>query len=138
MCSPISAYVPPPDISIDISEAPSNSSAITSVQDKGPIKQEANEGPITPPKGSNQNQVTRDVYPPVSIRLGEEGTVTLKVTISAEGTITAASVAKSSGHPRLDEAAINIAKSKFKYTPASQGGKAVEFTATIPVVFRLS
>lgn len=139
MVKPPPAFVPPPDITIDMSTAPeSTSTAITSVQNKVEEKAAVSTEAITPPKGSNANSVDRNSYPPVSARLGEEGTVVLRVTIGVEGTITDAQVSKSSGHERLDAAAVNIVKAKWHYTPAMQGGKPVEYKGNINVQFRLS
>ncbi len=46
------------------------------------------------------------VYPAESKAAGEHGVVTLKITVNADGRPTAVSVAKSSGFPRLDRAAV--------------------------------
>ena len=46
------------------------------------------------------------VYPVESKAAGEHGVVTLKITVNADGRPTAVSVAKSSGFPRLDRAAV--------------------------------
>ena len=45
-------------------------------------------------------------YPPESRAAGEQGVVLLRLTVDGSGRPTAVSVAKSSGHPRLDRAAI--------------------------------
>ena len=45
-------------------------------------------------------------YPPESRAAGEQGVVILRLTVDGSGRPTAVSVAKSSGHPRLDRAAI--------------------------------
>lgn len=46
-----------------------------------------------------------DFYPPESVRLQEEGNVTVKVCFDEAGKATQATVAESSGNPRLDAAA---------------------------------
>ena len=59
-------------------------------------------------KSAKVTYVTRPVaaYPPESRAAGEQGVVILRLTVDGSGRPTAVSVAKSSGHPRLDRAAI--------------------------------
>ncbi|MDR3254313.1 MAG: TonB family protein [Synergistaceae bacterium] len=71
------------------------------------------------------------VYPMISRKRGEQGTVTLLVTI-ASGTVESVRVEKSSGHVPLDEAALKAAKG-WKFQIA--GTDAV--VARIPFVFTL-
>jgi protein TonB len=107
--------VPPPDISIDLPAAPSTT-AITNVQTT--VTPTAPRPAASPPRGSNQNRVTRADYPPVSIRLNEEGVTVVRVQIDATGAVVSAELSKSSGHSRLDEKAVQIVKARFRYTPA--------------------
>lgn len=72
--------------------------------------------------------------PPVSRRLGEYGTVLLRVTISAEGRASRVELLKSSGYPRLDEAAMNGAR-QTRFKPATRDGKPVEFAYNWPVKY---
>jgi protein TonB len=44
-------------------------------------------------------------YPPVSRKLGEEGEVVLALRLNTDGKVTGAAIERSSGFPRLDEAA---------------------------------
>lgn len=62
-------------------------------------------------------------YPPASVRASEEGTSTVEVCVSASGQVTSASLAESSGHPRLDEAALKWLKSA-RFNPAQRDGRA--------------
>ena len=59
-------------------------------------------------KNAKATYVIRPVaaYPPESRAAGEQGTVILRLTVDGSGRPTAVSVAKSSGHPRLDRAAV--------------------------------
>jgi len=54
---------------------------------------------------------TKD-YPPESERLGEQGTVRLRFQVLEDGTYGDAEILKSSGFPRLDDAAITIARAR--------------------------
>jgi len=76
-------------------------------------------------------------YPPASQRLGETGTVLVRVVIGPDGRVLSASVARSSGFARLDDAAIKRALAKWRFVPALDDGVAIEATRDVPVTFRL-
>jgi TonB family protein len=65
------------------------------------------------------------VYPYLSVQLREQGTTTLAFTITKEGTVRDITVAKSSGYPRLDDAAVACA-AEWRYRPAARKGKYVD------------
>ena len=56
-------------------------------------------------------------YPPVDIRLGNQGTVSLRVIIDANGFVSDAMVVRSSGFPRLDEAAAVVGQGALAVSP---------------------
>jgi protein TonB len=70
--------------------------------------------------------------PPISRRLGETGTVLLRITVGVDGTVTNASLVQSSGFQRLDEAALKGSR-KLKFRPATRGGVPLEWTYELPV-----
>jgi protein TonB len=75
-------------------------------------------------------------YPPESQRIREQGLVILRVRIDEGGHAKAIEVYRSSGHPRLDEAARRaVARAVFK--PYMDGGVARESAAMVPVEFSL-
>jgi protein TonB len=76
-------------------------------------------------------------YPPVSRRLGEQGTLRLRLAISTDGAVEDARVEVSSGHQRLDNAAIEWVKTHWRYEPAMQGVRPIPSTATAEVTFKL-
>ena len=76
-------------------------------------------------------------YPPVSRRLAEQGTLRLRLAITAEGAVSEAQVESSSGHPRLDDAAVQWVKAHWRYEPALEGTKRVPSTAQAVVTFKL-
>jgi len=80
---------------------------------------------------------TTPPYPGMARKLGEQGTVKLRLAISAQGAITGADVVQSSGFPDLDQTAVGWVMSHWKYKPAVQGGVAVASTALAAVVFNL-
>jgi len=75
-------------------------------------------------------------YPPLSKTLGESGRVIVRVKISTEGTVTAASVHRSSGFERLDEAARQAALT-MRFAPYKENGKPRRAIADLPFDFRL-
>ena len=77
-----------------------------------------------------------DVFrpPAISVRLGEYGTVLLRVTVGVNGQATEVEVVKSSGYPRLDNAAVQGAR-RLKFRSATRGGAAVEASYQLPVKY---
>lgn len=78
----------------------------------------------------------RPNYPPMSRRLGEEGKVSLKVKVSADGQPLAVDLEKSSNFTRLDEAALDVVK-RWRFVPARRGDEAIEAVVIVPIVFQL-
>ena len=77
------------------------------------------------------------VYPKLSKRLKEQGTVILSMLISAQGRIEAISIQESSGFSRLDQAALTAA-AKWRYEPATINGKAIANSYLMPIEFKLN
>jgi len=75
-------------------------------------------------------------YPLVARRNGEQGTVTLKVLVTREGTPASVAVEHTSGSRRLDEAATETVRT-WRFIPARRGGHAVEAWLLVPIVFKL-
>lgn len=76
------------------------------------------------------------VYPAPSRRLGEEGIVVLRVEIDETGRIAAARIGSSSGHARLDEAALGAVRT-WRCTPAQRDGHPVRAVGLQPFKFVL-
>jgi protein TonB len=74
------------------------------------------------------------VYPEMSRRLGEEGTVELAIGVLHDGSVSALAIGRSSGYPRLDAAALTAART-WRFNPRTGGGE-VE-TISYRVVFEL-
>ncbi len=77
------------------------------------------------------------VYPKLSKRLKEEGTVLLSLLISAQGRIEEISIHESSGYSRLDKAALSAA-TKWRYEPATVNGIAIAQNYLMPIEFKLN
>lgn len=78
----------------------------------------------------------KPVYPNVSRRLGEQGTVMLRVFVTIGGEPAQIELKSSSGYPRLDRAALNAVRS-WKFSPATRGDRAVDAWVLVPIRFSL-
>lgn len=91
---------------------------------------------IEPSSNANYLNNPKPEYPPLSQRMGEEGTVRIRVFVLKNGRAQEASVQKSSGYPRLDAAALKAALS-WRYVPGTVGGEARDMWVITPVRFKL-
>ena len=93
--------------------------------------------PVIPPR-PNPSDVMKNwpVYPEALRRTGEQGTVLLKIRVDAGGVPRQIGIARSSNVALLDEAAVR-AVSRWRFSPATQGGKTVAATVSLPIDFRL-
>jgi len=76
------------------------------------------------------------VYPAMSKRMGEQGRVVLRVLIGADGVPQQAEVQQSSGHGRLDRAAVE-AVMRWRYVPGKRGGVPETMWFQVPIEFKL-
>jgi len=75
-------------------------------------------------------------YPDAAKRAHEEGRCIVMVTVSAEGRITAAHLQTSSGYPRLDQACLEAVANQ-RMLPATENGRPIEKTMSVPIVWKL-
>ena len=80
---------------------------------------------------------TAPAYPAPSRRLGETGVVVLRVELNESGSVAHARVERSSGHSRLDDAALAAVRT-WRCTPASRNGQPVRAVALQPFNFILN
>lgn len=122
--------VPPPEINIQIpTEAPS---PITVTNKPPPPVQKA----ISTPASIGRPHSCTEQYPPVALRLGQEGTSTMSFKVMPDGTVSDVTVSKSSGHEALDSAAVSCVE-RWHYKPATQDGKPIETPWQANVVWRI-
>src|ERR1019366_6158630 len=76
-------------------------------------------------------------YPAIARRRAQQGTVTVSVLVGADGSVERAEVADSSGFDALDDAALETARSRWRFVPARHGGLAVESWVLVPIRFAL-
>ena len=142
-------YVPPPEISIDLAVDTGPTTAITNVTSERPTapppkaappppkpveKQVVRVPPSTQGRGA---RITQPEYPPGSRRAGEEGTVQLSVFVQENGRAGEIKIVKSSGFPKLDEAAVREVQRNWRFVPGKEDGKPVSMWHTFAVTFRL-
>lgn len=106
------------------SSAPQQPSASLSADDFAPFD--------TPP--SIEKQV-EPVYPEYAKQNQIEGTVMVRVVLSAKGKVEDARVAESSNN-MFDEPALTAVR-QFRFSPARKDGEGVRSTVMVPVQFRL-
>ena len=98
----------------------------------------------TPPSSTaNPNHTPPDlsqnappIYPALAIQRGWQGTVLLRFSINEVGSVTKVEVARSSGYPILDAAAVNAVR-RWHAKPARHDGEPVATVEVLPVQFKL-
>ncbi|MFT7722306.1 MAG: energy transducer TonB [Roseateles sp.] len=75
-------------------------------------------------------------FPALSRRAREEGTVVLRITVDAAGRLKQATVQRSSGFERIDQAALHDIRSA-RFVPYMEDGKPVEWQTLAPLVYEL-
>jgi periplasmic protein TonB len=76
-------------------------------------------------------------YPNVSRQRGESGTVFLRVQVSPDGKASSVVLHRSSGHSKLDDAAIK-AVNTWRFVPAKTDGVAISSDVIVPIQFKLN
>jgi len=139
---PVSASEPAPTVAEPAAEkraplAVGAMSASLSSAKSGDRKANAVARSITPPRYQADYLANPPpAYPRRARRDGIEGTVTLKVLVTAAGTPGRVEVETSSGSRVLDRAALDAVKA-WRFVPARRGDEAVDAWVRVPVAFRL-
>ncbi len=88
-------------------------------------------------KGVGLRYTVPAIYPRIAKKEGWEGTVTLLVVVDVKGKPAEITVAKSSGHKILDNAAIHAVR-KWIFSPAKDGNIPIRSSVKLPVHFSLT
>jgi TonB family C-terminal domain len=75
-------------------------------------------------------------YPPLSRRLGEQGRVLVRVFVEPGGSPAQVELRASSGHRRLDAAAVAAVR-RWRFVPARRGAEPVGAWVLVPITFNL-
>jgi protein TonB len=139
----VKPYVPPPEF-VDIAAAPVETTAITTVttvQQAAPVVQAPapvqRPGTSIKPDPKHPLHIGEDYYPDASKRANEEGRCIVTITVGVDGKISNETIQTSSGFPRLDEACLKGVHGQ-RMLPATEDGKPVAKTVTIPIVWKLT
>lgn len=135
-------FVPPPDVAIVIPADAAPTTAIRQTTTTAPVAQPP-PAPVvkvasTAPRSDPRRPLTQPEYPPSSRRAGEAGTVILEVYVNANGRAEDVRVKKSSGFPKLDDAAIREVKRSWRLVPGTEDGKPVPMWGQFAVTFKLT
>ncbi len=135
MVKPPPPFIPPPDIVI-ANDAPTN--AITQVSNQvapPPPKAAAVAATLAAGRGNN---CAAKYYPALAIRLNHEGSTIVTVHISADGSVSGADIATSSGFSDLDNAAVQCVTSAWHFSPATENGAPVASSKQYKIVWKLT
>lgn len=145
---PPPVYVPPAEVQ---TSAPAAVNAIAAVTTAPPVvappapPPPSDPAPTPPPptpapapmvRVAATTQCPSPEYPSASRRDEEEGVAVMRITVEADGSVSDASIEKSSGFARLDEAARKTAM-RCKTKPATLDGKPEKGSARASFTFRL-
>jgi protein TonB len=93
--------------------------------------------PVVPPRPVSGLAGNREPdYPPAALRRRLQGTVVLRVDVTADGAPQTLAVRTSSGHAVLDEAALAAVR-LWRFHPATRGGVPIAAPAEVPIRFSL-
>lgn len=77
------------------------------------------------------------IYPKLSRKRKEQGTVLLLLLVTSQGQVAEIKLKRTSGFNRLDQAALQAVK-KWQFTPAKQDGQAIDYWYEMPINFSLN
>lgn len=73
-------------------------------------------------------------YPQEALRMGAGGTVRIRVTVAADGSVDRLEMTDGSGNRYLDRAALDAVR-RWRFQPATRNGQPVVAEVTVPIVF---
>jgi len=101
-----------------------------------PVTPAAVPGQAASPRYNLQNDCT-SLYPQSAVQAGEQGITIISVHVTADGTVKEPRVARSSGYPDLDNAALSCVNG-VKVTPLLSKGVPIEADTDMQVTWRRS
>ncbi|MGD0502110.1 MAG: energy transducer TonB [Steroidobacteraceae bacterium] len=137
----IKPFVPPPEfVDIQAPQQQTNAISQTTQVQRAPAPVAAPVQHAHTPIGQDPKHplhIGEDYYPDASKRAGEEGRCIVTMTVAADGRITNETIQQTSGFPRLDEACLKGVHGQHM-KPATEDGKPVETTVSLPIVWKLT
>jgi protein TonB len=144
----VASVGPPPMRSVALARPSAPASGVAAVghdSDRGAAGGGATAGGDGTGSGDGPDSIARadyasnpaPIYPAVARRREQQGTVTVRALIGADGSVERAEIADSSGFDKLDDAALETVRSRWRFVPARRGGIAVESWVLVPIRFAL-
>jgi protein TonB len=136
---------PSPAESTAESTAESSTAELSTLKDSSPAsgasastsKTQSNAEPYTAASvNANYGFNPPPKYPAIAKRRGWQGTVRLRVSVSAEGYSEAVAIYSRSGYEELDESAVEAVR-KWRFIAAKRGDTAIASSVIVPIVFKL-
>lgn len=101
--------------------------------------------PPAPPRAVIANDPLRPImrthtlppYPPISVRLNESGTTLMEVHITVEGNVDECKIINSSSSERLDTAACDFVKARWRWQPPTNQGQPTAVSTRVSVKWDL-
>ena len=109
----------------------------STVVDTGPVGDIAPIATGPAPVQLEYRSAPAPTYPKMAMKRGLTGTVLLQVLVGIDGRPLEVTVAQSSGHRELDEAARAQVLKRWSFQPATKEGKAVQAIGMVPIEFAL-
>jgi len=141
--APPPPFIPPPEVKVTPPPQDNVIAAVTNVKPPSndlptSVAQPSAAGEAGPAHTSAKiaGNCEKPEYPRSSLRNEEEGMVTVKLTIGADGNVLDSAVEKSSGFKDLDRATVK-AWSLCHFSPAMADGKAVQSSTRMQYVWKL-
>lgn len=125
--------IKPPEFIIGRDPGPNTITVTTLQTNTGTLQ------PVAPDRAPAIIVATRTTppYPVIARRVGWEGTVVLRLTVSPQGRVSRADVVTGSGHIELDRTAQDWVVAHWTYRPAIKDGSAIEAQVLTKILFSL-
>lgn len=138
LAPPPAPFVPPPEVHIETPPpAPVQSTAPAVVTTVRPVAPPPPAEPVRVPPRLDVEHSEEAEYPPVSRRLGEQGSVILRVLIGTDGRVQESQLLQSSGFDRLDQAALAGVKRRYRFVPGTVDGRPEPMWYTFKFTWKL-
>jgi TonB family protein len=115
----------------------SSSGVLNGGSSDGAVAAASSAGHVVLPKSNPSRPLSIPVYPPISRRSGEHGTVVLSLQVLEDGSVANATIHESSGHPDLDHAAMDESY-RWQLDPGTVDGVPASMWGRFAVTFKLS
>jgi len=126
--------LPPETLTAPVAETPMPQSPTAPVASEPA----AGAGPSIPaPQRLKVSHRVEPTYPPSARRAGEAGSVQLRILVDERGVPGEIQVIKSSGHSRLDAAAVDAVR-RWRFVAATNGSQAISAWTQLAITFRLT